>query len=255
MSEEEAPTFAPGEELDSVEALADEAADRAEQILGSHLWSVPCSKCRTQRLLATAEKAATALCGACRGEWIAANMWKLPEHHSAPDVSARVLSDFVYVESVEEAHPDPLVTSHAPWPSAVAVPSAVLKLEQAAREAGWEVVHTYARGFGVKRYRGAWQEEENIAVHFSGHPLTGCYAVAVYRTIAGRSSWAWKGVWLWGPDLTPFGHCGATELLEWLLAGAQVPAGWYAALAAKRAEAVARAKTTTVKKVHKEGMS
>jgi hypothetical protein len=257
VSEDEAPTFRPGEEADVMQLLADEAADRAERIFGSHLWRVTCSGCRVARTLATAEHATRALCASCRGARTEALLAAdgIPEMHTVPDVSARHVSSYVYVAPPAEAHPEPLVTSRDAWPTTVAIPSAVLKLEQAAREAGWEVRHTYARGFGVKKYRGAWQEEESIAVRFGQHPLTARQAAAVYRTIAGRGAWAWKGIWLWGPDLPPFGHAGATELLEWLGVAGQVPAGWYAALAARRAAATARAKTTTVKKVTREGMS
>jgi hypothetical protein len=269
VSEEEAPVFRPGEEADVMQLLADEAADRAEQIFGSHLWRVTCCDCRVARILATAEHATTALCGGCRGKRTAVllDAGGISEVHSIPDVSARHESHYVYVAPPVDVHPEPLVISRDAWPAGVLVPSAVLKLEQAAREASWDVEHTYARGFGVKKYRGAWQEEESIAVRFGRHPLTSRQAVAVYRTIAGRGAWAWKGIWLWGPDLPPFGHAGATELLVWLNAGGQMPSAWYAALAARRAAAVARAKAcpagceidhvhkVIVKKVTREGMS
>lgn len=136
-----------------------------------------------------------------------------------------------------EDHPQPQWTSRHPWPSDVAVPSAVQKLAEKAREWGWDVRLGYARGYGVKKYRGEWQLEENISVNFGRHPLTQREAVAVYRTIAGRGSWSWVSVWVWGPDLPAFGAAGMTELQEWLEVGGQVSTSWYGSISARRAAA------------------
>lgn len=246
MAEEESPVLRPGEEHDIMQLLADQAADRAEQIMGSHLWRVRCSTGCGRKLLATVERAATALCGACRMQEVSRTLGSLPEHLSAPDVSARFASPWVDVPLAVQAHPAPLVTSVDPWPGTVAVPAAVLKLEQSAREASWEVRHTYARGFGVKKYRGAWQEEESIAVRFGAHPLSRNQAVAVYRTIAGRGSWSWVSVWMWGLDIAPFGHAGITELMEWLDEGVEMSPTWYAGIRARRQGQAARSKPCRV---------
>lgn len=123
--------------------------------------------------------------------------------------------------------PAPEATSRDPWPDGVATPSAVLKLAQDAREAGWEVLTAYSCGYGVM-YRGSWQREERIGIRFGLHPLTDRRAYAVYRRTAGEKpgAWAWDQVYLWGPDLPPFGLCSVTDLRDFLNRAGQVDDRW-----------------------------
>jgi hypothetical protein len=170
---------------------------------GERLVTVPCSVCGAGCLAAPSFQGRP-LCGECRpapvvvrtehyhpgGWWSCGPASELPDERSpAPIVSAREVTD---------------------------MPGAVLSLADAARGWGWSVKIMYSRGYGPKRYRGRWQEEELYAVRFGGHRSTARQAYAVYRTIAGRGDWIWRSVWVWGPDLPPFGMFGVTELREYL---------------------------------------
>jgi hypothetical protein len=107
-------------------------------------------------------------------------------------------------------------------------PEPVLKLAELAREAGWEVRFSYARGNGVHGATGRpTAVRHNIAVSFGRHPMTDAQAVATYvKAAAGSGTWSWESVWLWGPALPHFGLCGLAELKHWLTQ--ETPEQWYA---------------------------
>src|SRR5688572_22408840 len=138
-------------------------------------------------------------------------------------------------------HPAPeLITEWGDAAGHVLIPTAVLKLSEQAREAGWEVRVRYARGTLAKTL------VHSLAVSFADHPLGVGSAVAVYaKAVNGAGAWSWRSVWLWGPQLKHFGAAGVTELREWLLAGGQVEPRWYAevrtAVAARQEAAKVRA--------------
>lgn len=96
--------------------------------------------------------------------------------------------------------PAPLVTSRDPIPPGVCVPGSVGKLGARAEGFGWTAVVTYSLGFGLLKYRGAWQQEELWAVRVARYPLAG---YAMYRRIAHRGTWAWRSCWVAGADLKP----------------------------------------------------
>lgn len=139
--------------------------------------------------------------------------------------------------------PAPEVSSGDPWPEGVPAPGPVLKLAEEAREAGWEVATRYSCGFGAYR-AGNWQREEMISVRMQGHPLSGRCAFAIYRRTAGvkPGAWAWSQVYLWGPDLPPFGLCNVTELRQYLQCGGQVDDLWLRRARKRVRDAEAQAK-------------
>lgn len=143
---------------------------------------------------------------------------------------------------VERVRPAPEASSRAPWPDGVLAPGPVLKLAEEAREAGWEVALAYSRGFGAYRVR-QWQREEMISVRISGHPLTERRCFAIYRRTAGAKpgAWAWSQVYLWGPDLFPFGLCNITELRDFIQKAGLVNTLWLGKVRRRVREAEQRA--------------
>jgi hypothetical protein len=135
--------------------------------------------------------------------------------------------------------PPPITTSRDPLPREV--PAPVLALALYGEAQSWLYRIQYSRGYAVK-YRGAWQPEELFAVRFSH--LSGFGAFAVYRSIAGRETWTWRDVWMWGVTLLPFGQGGVTDLKEWLAAGGRQPDSWYGVISARVAEQEQRRKET-----------
>jgi hypothetical protein len=135
----------------------------------------------------------------------------------------------VKVEELDPVRPAPEVSSRDPWPQTIEIPSAVVKLEQDARKAGWQVDLAYSRGFGTYRSK-AWQREEMISVRCHGHPDSLRRAFAVYRRTSGKvaGAWSWQQIYLWGPDLPWFGLCNVTELRDFLDQGGRVPKTWLA---------------------------
>lgn len=101
-------------------------------------------------------------------------------------------------------HPEPAVSSREGREAQY--PSAVLKLAERAREAGWEVRQQYARGRGVHGSTGRpLAEKESYALVLHSHPMTAQTGYAVYRS----ESWA---SCVAGGRLVK----GVTELVEWL---------------------------------------
>jgi hypothetical protein len=103
-------------------------------------------------------------------------------------------------------HPAPAVSSRE-GVQGTQYPSAVLKLAERAREAGWEVRQQYAKGRGVHGSTGRpLAEKESFALVFHSHPMTAAGAYAVYR------GGAWASVNAAGRMLG-----GVTELEQWLM--------------------------------------
>jgi hypothetical protein len=93
-------------------------------------------------------------------------------------------------------------------------PAPLRSLERAAEVAGWRTHMVWSRGWEPK---GA--HVEVITVRFA-HPRTRRGAFASYRALVrpegAAMTWAWDCVYVWGPDLPPFGGCGVTELKHYL---------------------------------------
>lgn len=148
-----------------------------------------------------------------------------------------------------ELPPPPLVTSRDPIPRVT--PGPVASLAARASVTGWDTLVQYSRGYATK-WRGAWQEEELFAVRMRKGDHG---AFAVYRSIAGRESWTWRDVWMWGADLLPFGQGGVTDLHEWLKQDGRMPDDFYGRITALRVtQAEARSKVGT-RRVVKEGLN
>jgi hypothetical protein len=131
-----------------------------------------------------------------------------------------------------ELPPPARVTSRDMIPTDVVTPAPVTSLAAEGFSAGWMVKIQYSRGYAVK-YRGQWQEEELWAVRFARGSRG---AFAVYRSIAGRNTWTWRDVWMWGDDLLPFGQAIVTELREWLEWAGRMHEVWYQEIVARRVE-------------------
>lgn len=175
---------------------------------GERLITVPCASCGAG-CLAAPGFAGRPLCGECRP---VPAVVRTPHYHPG-GWSTRGPAP----EPAEERSPPPIVSGREiESPYGNGVPGAVLSLAEAAHGWGWSTKIMYSRGFGPKKWRGAWQEEELFSVRFGAHSGTPRQAYAVYRTIAGRAGWTWRSVWVWGPDLAPFGMFGATELRQYL---------------------------------------
>jgi hypothetical protein len=103
-----------------------------------------------------------------------------------------------------QPHPEPAVSSREGREGVY--PSAVLKLAERAREAGWEVRQQYARGRGVHGSTGRpLAEKESWALVFHSHSMTALTGYAVYRGGSWDSCVA-------GGRLVK----GVTPLIEWL---------------------------------------
>lgn len=112
-----------------------------------------------------------------------------------------------------ERCPDPEVCSPEGVPAGIEVPASVVSLAAYGEANGWRTRVAYARGYGPKKYHGQWQKEETFSIRFA-NGNRGAYAV--YRTIASKSTWTWRSVWIWGEDLPPFGMCGVGDLKVYL---------------------------------------
>lgn len=115
----------------------------------------------------------------------------------------------------QAAYPAPERTSRD---SEVAdMPSAVAKLAQFAREASWEVRVQASMGNVPHGSTGRPTAlKQLIGLRFGAHPMTERRAYVVYESPASRSAWKPRSIMIWGPDLTPYAHCGMTELRAYL---------------------------------------
>lgn len=133
----------------------------------------------------------------------------------------------------------------------VTYPPAFLTLVRDAEAWEWACLLQAARG---------WKQHSTRGVPLK---VVDSYAVRMhrgqYRAVAVHTGGAWSSVWIWGPDLPLFGHCGVTELRMWLCGPVEqpMPASWYAELRAKRQEQAAGAKAAAKarpKKAKGEGL-
>lgn len=133
----------------------------------------------------------------------------------------------------------------------VTYPPAFLTLVRDAEAWGWACLLQAARG---------WKQHSTRGVPLK---VVDSYAVRMhrgqYRAVAVHEGGAWSTVWIWGTDLSLFGHCGVTELREWLASPADAPvaAGWYSDLRVKRQKQAVKAKAAAKarpKKAKSEGL-
>ena len=220
--------------------------EEPEPIAASHLLSVQCRGRCGAMTLAVPEHLHDALCGPCL-------QTKIGQAAPGPapvigPVIARWRAEERSQEEVRERsqHPEPEVRGF--WADLGAagteylIPGPVLQLAELAREAGWEVRVSYARGNGVHGSTGRpTAVRHSIALAFGKHPMTDAQAVATYVKPVNGGTWSWESVWMWGPDLLHFGLCNLAELKEWLREGGAVGADWYAAVR-ERVTGVADAK-------------
>lgn len=120
----------------------------------------------------------------------------------------------------------------------VGVSRGVLSLAVDGISAGWQVRMRYGRGAG----------KHSIALAFFGHERGPNEARAVYtRSVRDGASWVCGTVWMFGPELAPFGLAVVSEFREWLEAGGMVDVGWYAGVRARSAERALDAKVVPCK--------
>jgi hypothetical protein len=233
------------EEADLIREAEQENRERAEKIANSHLLSTSCVNCSAPTL-AVAERVREARCGECiRARHGAGGVYK----GSYGPVVGYPLGRAPEREPVHDPYPGP--ESVGQWirdPDGrlrfadLPAPVSVTDLIGFARNAGWPDVRIrYSRGRPSHSTTGKPTAMSHlIAVRLSGNGPN--HAVAVYVKPVTGGAWAWKTVWLFGPDLKPFGECGVTELKDWLARGGNVGPEWYEEIVARHAEADARKK-------------
>lgn len=221
--------------------------EEPEPVEASHLVMTRCCVCRTAPAAATPEHARDAMCIECGREKAGVIYpWFEPfgEWHPTVGYWTRPCEPPVVRAGLAE-HPAPSVSSRDGV--AAVYPSAVLKVAQRAREAGWEVRQQYSRGCGVHGSTGRpLAEADWYGLIFYGHPMTDARAHAVY------SGGSWKSVNIAGKTLG-----GVTDLVYWLESGGRVEdqAHWFQhirALADDAAWVKARAPKKPVRKKAKE---
>jgi hypothetical protein len=93
----------------------------------------------------------------------------------------------------------------------------VAHLAALAQEYGWGVKIQSSRGNMPHGTTGKPTALRNlIGVRFGGHVDTPRQAYAVYSKPVAGGTWTWSSVYIWGPDLPPYGGCGITELREFI---------------------------------------
>ena len=139
-------------------------------------------------------------------------------------------------------YPDVAVGSRSPRPAGVITPTPVLKLQEDAQGFGWRVHLQYAKGWMPHATTGRPTKlVETFCLRLHAHPGTRRQALAAY-TMPDK---AWKLVYVWGPDLPPYGELNVTDLREFLSA----PAGWTAdGVRARRAEQARAAAETEARR-------
>lgn len=149
------------------------------------------------------------------------------------------------VEAVREIFPAPLVSSRL-YSEEGAAPSAVQGLAQRARAAGWEARVQMSTGCTPHATTGrpSAAPKRLWAVRMLGG---GNGAYAVYE----QGSSSWKSIMLWGLALPHFPYASVTDLGEWLAAGGRMEPGWYDAIRARVAAALARKKAAARGRVKK----
>ncbi len=212
--------------------------EEPEPIPASHLLRVRCAHCgRSAAALAAPGQERAARCTNCIGSGVTAPELAgayTPGRFIARPVPAEPLAGL-------DPHPAPEVSSRDEEPGGALYPSAVLKMAQRAREAGWDVVQQYARGAFPHATTGRPTAVRDSYALRMRHLSTGALAVMVYRDKG------WSSVWLRSRHhATWFGLAGATDASAWLLAGGEVEERWYVEIRA-RVEAYAIAKNLKAK--------
>jgi hypothetical protein len=230
-----------------------------ELIVASHLVRTTCRICGTAEALAVPEKAEVAGCAPC----LAARVGAGGVYEGKPVPVVRFGTYGVELPpEVREAYPVPEAESRTPWPYGMEFPAPIDALALFACSAGWKVKVAYSRGrmpHGSTGRPGALKHL--ISLRFGGHPMTDRQAYAVYsKSVTGAGTWSWSSVWIWGPDLPPFGMCGQLDfrvyLKEIVILEKPYVATWVGGVRRRVTEAeVARklkAKTTVKKTASKE---
>lgn len=196
--------------------------EEPELIEGSFLVMTKCHVCRTAPAACIPEHVRDAKCLDCamitNG---ATDRWDLTvrPRFAGPGSDSQAYGQIgsgAVPSTVERSeHPAPSVSSRERM--AGTYPSAVLKVAERAREAGWEVRQQYARGCPVHGSTGRpLAEADSFALVFYGHPMTDAGAYAVYR---GDS---WKSINIAGMALG-----SVTDLAYWLSVGGAAEALWF----------------------------
>ncbi len=222
------------EEADILRESEEVNRERGETIANSHLVRSPCAGCGADAL-STPERVVEARCGTCLQSRAGAGTGAYDGPYSVPVGYPR--ASVTLVEPERSAHPDPIVTSRMYIPVDAQMPGPVIELRQHAAAYGWTARVQYARGNRVHGTTGKpTAVTHSWAVRIGDHPDTSARAVAVYVSDAGGKNWTWKSVWMFGPELKPFGQGGITDLKDWLEHGGNVPADWYRDVADRVAE-------------------
>jgi hypothetical protein len=173
----------------------------------SHLVRGSCVRCGASALCDPTQLA-KALCTGCLGQGSAFSSGDLP--HTVP-VGYPLTYGHGEQESVGEREEHPPAEFCGEWESeaiprwGLEVPDSVTKLVQFARAYGWEARVRYSRGRGQHGTTGKPTSLSHLlAVALGWHPESRREAVAVYvRPVSGSTSWTWKTVYVWGPDMAP----------------------------------------------------
>jgi hypothetical protein len=186
--------------------------EEPEPVEASHLMRVTCCACGAPRgALAAAGQELRARCAACIGTSVAVSAELRGQYTPAFGWSARPAAVPVGLSE----HPAPSVSSRDGV--GTQYPSAVLKVAERARGAGWKVRPQYARGCGVHGSTGRpLAEADRYALVFHSHPMTDAGAYAVH------SGGSWKSVNIAGRALGTI-----TDLEYWLSVCGEVDLLWF----------------------------
>lgn len=235
------------EEADILRQIEEENEERAERVAGSHLMAARCVNCGGLSLAVEAH-VRDARCGTCtRDRTGAIGTYSGP--YTVP-VGYPLGAD-LRPEPKRESYPDPRYAG--PWIRVSGIPGwrdmnlpewpkPCADLIAFARVHGWTDVRVrYTRGDPAHSTTGKPTALSHlIAVRFGGNGPNS--AVAVYVKAVTGGTWTWKSVWVWGPELLPFGESGVTELKEWLSKDGKVWPDWYAEIVRRKVDADVRKK-------------
>lgn len=132
-----------------------------------------------------------------------------------------------------EPYPAPEISSRDEWDGEGA-PRAVETLAAKARKLGWRVKVQRSRGCLSNAATGRPGNVKNLWGAIFTKNGASAYAV--------RDDEKWIGVMLWGVTLPWFPGASVTQLIEYLQADGQMPAGWYDAIRGAASSSAARTK-------------
>ncbi len=224
------------EEADILLRQEEDNADRYETVAGSFLVKAGCVDCRGADCFVILEKVDVARCIECgRANQDIQHAWFEPVGEWHPTVGYP-RANVTAVEPERAERPAPVITSRMIAPNGTIIPGPVDDLVAHAETHGWTVLAQYARGTRSTAHVNSW------AVRIGEHPETSARAVAVYVSDAAGKNWTWKSVWMFGPELKPFGQAGITDLRDWLGNGGWVSDSWYGDIRARVADQERRRK-------------